>query len=398
MKKFFKPKSAPDPYGSPKKPRGPGFLADASRKTREWQQRLALKREQAQYARRQAARDRDVTRERAILRRVERLRALRAALTPRMPRFTRPRFVMPRFVPSLIALIAVCSLVGNVLMYFRFTSARPLVTVGHRVFRRGEYQAALDQTAGKAVLNKMVYAELVRQAAAKANVTPTATDITARLTEMQRRNSPALASVPPDALRSEIEAQLALENLRVKDVPATEAEVQAYYNAHRRDLALPSQVSGTLVISESAADAKTAEKLLGEGLPPDAIAAHPRLHVAGINGFQVNMAAAPPAFRAKVGQTILSMQPGQITTLPAGKWFWTFRAASHNEAVLPTLEQARADVTRQVKLLKAPSEGAEIQMLYQANKPAFDMDRYAAYFQDISHPVAPKDRKTASLP
>lgn len=385
MKKFFRPKL---------------WLSEFAQKQRERGLQRAQKREQAQYLRRQAARDRDVTRERAVLRRAERLSDLRAALTPRMPRFVLPRLVMPRFLPSLLAVVAVCSLVGNVLMYFRFTSARPLVTVGARVFRRGEYQALLDQTAGKAVLNKMVYAELVRQAAAKAGVAPTGADVTARLAEMQRRNSQALSAIPPEALRSEIEAQMALENLRIKDVPVSEAEVRAFYKAHQSDLALPSQVSGTLVVSQNPHDARTAEKLLGDGLPPEAVAAHSGLRVAGINGFQVNMAAAPPAFRAKVGQTLLSMQPGQITTLPAGRWFWTFRAASHNEAVRPSLAQARDQVVRLVKLQKAPSEQAELQVLYKANKPAFDMDRYQVYFQDIDQPALslPKNPKTARLP
>ncbi len=190
MKKFFRPKL---------------WLSEFAQKQRERGQRRAQQREQAQYLRRQEARDRDVTRERAALRRAEQFHALRAALTPRMPRLAMPRLTMPRFLPSLLAVVAACSLVGNVLMYFRFTSARPLVTVGARVFRRGEYQALLDQTAGKAVLNKMVYTELVRQAAAKAGVTPTGADVTARLAEMQRRNSQALNAIPSEALRAEIE-------------------------------------------------------------------------------------------------------------------------------------------------------------------------------------------------
>ena len=327
---------------------------------------------------------------------------MRQSLALRMKALRRIGAANPRRLTGLLAAALLVSLVGNLLLFFRFSPARPLVTVGRRVVPRGEYQAALDQAAGPSVLRGIVYGELVRQAAAQAGATPTPAEVEARLAQIARRDPRAEPAVSSDALRAELAAQMALENLRIKDVPVTEAQVQAYYQAHQKEFALPTQVRGTLVVSRSRRDADTAEALLRADLPPEAVAAHPGLHVAGVNGFRVNLGAAPPDVRGKVGSALLAVRAGEVATTQAGGWFWTFHAATRQAAALPTLAQSRAQVVRAVKLQKAPSEAAELAVLYHAHPPAFDMDRYAAYFADAARPgpapAAKPAPKTARLP
>ena len=50
----------------------------------------------------------------------------------------------------------------------------------------------------------------------------------------------------------------------------------------------------------------------------------------------------------------------------------------------------RPEITRLVKLQKAPSAPDELARLYAAHPPVFDMDRYAAFF-----PAPPAPQKTA---
>ncbi len=376
----------------------PQAKAANQRKAAEGRKRRDERRAHAQWTRQQAARDREVTRSRAAQGRSKRWAEIRHALALRTGALRRTPAALTRLLPGLLAAALLASLAANLLLFFRFSPARPLVTVGRRVVPRAEYQAALDQAAGPAVLRGIVYTELVRQAAAQAGETPAPADVEARLALMQRRNARALPALPPDALRAGVASEMALENLRVRDVPVTEAEVSAYYQAHRRELALPAQVLGTLVVSGARRDADAAEALLRDGAAPEVVAARPGLRVAGLNGFQVNLAAAPPAVRSKVGPAVLSLQAGQVVTVPAGGWFWTFRAASRRAAASPSLAESRAQVVRRVKLLKAPGEAAELAELYRAHPPAFDMERYAAYFPESGRPAPVLDAKTARLP
>ena len=69
---------------------------------------------------------------------------------------------------------------------------------------------------------------------------------------------------------------------------------------------------------------------------------------------------------------------------------------------MPSLTQMHDEIARLIKLQKAPSAGMEMAILYKANKPNFDMDRYSGYFSDIDRaevPAAPPAApKTASIP
>jgi hypothetical protein len=57
-------------------------------------------------------------------------------------------------------------------------------------------------------------------------------------------------------------------------------------------------------------------------------------------------------------------------------------------------------VERQARLERAPAPQAEMARLYQAAKPTFGSDKYAAYFDALQkYPVGQdSSKKTASLP
>ena len=332
----------------------------------------------------------------AVARREAVRQSLHAAL--RLQMLQRP--AVRRWATRLLGVVTVVSLIGNVLQYFRYSPWRPLVTVGHRVIRQREFLADLDGAAGKTILNKIVYSELIQQAADKAGVMPTAADVDARVADLKRRSPQGLP--PNDALWGQVRLQMALENLRMRGITAGDSEVAAFYAQHRGQFAVPARTETSLVVTRSAADAARAARLLTAGKTEDEIAAQPGMHVAGVGGFRVNVNALPPAASRAVGQVAMTLPIGAVQTLRiAPDAYFTFKPRNHQDGVRPALAQVRDEVARLVRLQKAPSEQAELAALYHAAPPNFDMARYARYFSDLppADPAAPKAApKTASLP
>ncbi len=311
-----------------------------------------------------------------------------------------------RFLSRFVYGLAAVSVVANIVLFVRWSPSRALLTVGKHTVSKRDYETNLDAAAGKAVLSRMVVAELIRQAAAQAGVTPTAADIDARMALLRRQG--ALPPQPAADLREAVGQNLALENLRMQGIPVSDAEVAAEYAKHSDRFRLPAQMSATLVVAASADKTAQAMHLLGTGVTPSAIAAVPGLQVDGINGFALPAGALSPGLR----QAILGLHDGEVKTYSAGGSgpkpgaALVVRANSHVAGVLPPLIQVHDLVAREIRLQKAPTAPAELLTLYAANKPVFDMTNYQPYLGDLdaaaSHlppaATAKPAAKTASLP
>lgn len=311
------------------------------------------------------------------------------------------RRLLSRFVYGLAAV----SVLANVVLFVRWSPSRTLLTVGKHSVSKRDYEANLDAAAGKAVLSRMVVAELISQAAAQAGVTPTAAEIDARIVLLRRQG--ALPNPPAD-LRDSVGQNLALENLRMRGISVSAADVAAEYAKHPEKFRLPAQVSATLVVASSPDKAAQAVHLLGTGAAPSALAAVPGLQVDGVNGFALPAGALSPGLR----QAILGLPDGAVKVFgsrgsgPGTGASLAVRANSRTAGVLPPLPQVRDAVAREIKLQKAPTAPAELLTLYAANKPVFDMTNYQPYLGDLeaaaSHlppaATAKPTAKTASLP
>lgn len=295
-----------------------------------------------------------------------------------------------------VCMVALVSLAANAVMYSRWSDKRPLVRVGQRVVTRGEYYSALDQAAGKSVLNQIVLSELIRQAAASDAVPVSSSDIDARLATLRRTRPQGIPPTDTPGLRDQIGLTLALENLRIRHVTASDAEALAFYNAHKAAFVLPTQMRNTVVVTATAPAAAQAAALLHQHQTAQAIAAHPGLHVVGVNGFALNLNALPPS----IAQRLRLMHQGDVQMFPVSHVYLTFGVNERDDATLPSLSQIYDQVVRQVKLAKAPSEQAELALLYQGNKPSFDMANYAQDFREFEPLPSSPDakRRTASLP
>ena len=297
---------------------------------------------------------------------------------------------MKNVIIGALAVIAVGALSSDALLYQRYSSARPLVTIDGKAIRKKDYQDALDAQTQGGVLKKMVFSQIVTNAAAKKGLTPSDKDVDARLADMERRDPSSLGDAAQNPahmaqLRQDIKTDLALTHLRTAGVQVSDAEVAAFYAANQRGFALPAQVKTTMAVAENAVDAATATDLLRQGTPEDVIARQPRMHIVGRNGFQVNLAALPPAQSGRINRSVYAMKPGAVQTFPAGKVFLVVRVDKKLPAGVPPLGQIKAQVAELARLQKAPTAGQEIATLYQAAHVTFDVDKYAAYFQDVQN-------------
>lgn len=267
------------------------------------------------------------------------------------------------------------------------TDDQVVAVVGGQAITKHDYNSALEKQSGKAVLNKLVYSALVRQAAKKANVLPTDGDVETRIADLARRNPQAVVQANDPLtgrdFREDIRTDMALENLRIQSVAVSEDEVATFYEGNQRLFTLPGQAETTIVITFSKEDTDVAETLLRQDISPQEIAARPRLHVAGTNGYTLDMDRQLPAFREHVGKTVLAMKPGQIQTFATNASYFTVKVKRVKDAYTPPLSQIKEQVTRQVKLSKAVTSHKQIALLYEASPPQFGDQRHQAYFTDL---------------
>jgi hypothetical protein len=97
-------------------------------------------------------------------------------------------------------------------------------------------------------------------------------------------------------------------------------------NAHIKKAKKASRpICTLLVVTTSAADAQAAELLLGADKPESVIAQQPRLHVAGENGFAVNVDSLNAQDRSKVRQALLALKVGGCCIVPVHGAYLIFK-------------------------------------------------------------------------
>ena len=309
---------------------------------------------------------------------------------------------MKSLTVRLLAVVAVLSLTANVFLYFRYSTSRPVVTLGGESISRKQFQDVLESQAGQPVLNKLVFESLVTQAAAKAGLTPTSQEVQARIDAIQRRAPQVLTPYSSDPVqmaqfRHDLGTSMALENLRMQGVSVSPAAVSAYYNAHKADFVLPAQWKTTTVVAEHAVDAQTAADALRQGSPPDVIARQPRLRVVGVGGYNPDLQTRlTPATHQQINTFLQNAKVGDVKTFTAGTYSLIFRLTSKSPGSVPPLPQIKEQVTQAARLAQAPSQDAALAKLYQAAHPSFTSDKYAAYFANVQKYTAGDAKKTAN--
>ena len=312
---------------------------------------------------------------------------------------------MKSVTARIFAAIAVVSIIVNVLLFFRWSPSRPVVTVGQDVITKKEFQNQLEYEGGQAVLTKLVFASLVSQAATRAGVMPTAADVEDRVQSIRRRAPQVLAPYEQDSVkmglfRQDLATNMGLENLRIRNVALTPAQISSYYAGHQADFALPQQTKTSVVVTLNAVDAATAAELLRENDPPDLIARQPRMKVVGIGGYNPDMSILSPELRQQTSDWARNAAIGALKTFQIGSFYLTLKVTGKLPGETPPLDQIRGRVEREARLALAPSQADELARLYRDAKPSFNSDKYAAYFAAIQqYPISTAaPRKTAKTP
>lgn len=312
---------------------------------------------------------------------------------------------MKSYTVRVLAVIAAVSVLVNVLLFFRYSSSRPIVTVGGTAVTRKQFQDQLEHDDGQAVLTKLVFSALVTQAATRAGALPTDADVEDRMQALARQAPQVLAPYSRDPVKlaqfkQDLATDMALENLRIQDVALTPAQIAGYYAQHKADFTLPQQTLTTTVVTQSSVDAATAADLLRQNDPPDVIGRQPGLRVIGIGGYNPDLSALPPSVRQQTSAWAQGAKVGAVKTFQSGAYFLTFRVTGVHPGTIRPFAEARGDVERAARLALAPSQPEELARLYRNAKPEFNSDKYAAYFADIAQypAVAEAGKKTAHVP
>lgn len=312
---------------------------------------------------------------------------------------------MKSYTVRVLAVIAAVSVIVNVLLFFRYSSSRPIVTVGGTTVTRKQFQDQLEHDDGQAVLTKLVFTALVTQAAARAGVLPTGGDVEDRMQALARQAPQVLAPYSGDPVKlaqfkQDLTTDMALENLRIQDVALSPAQIAGYYAQHQADFALPPQATTTVVVTQNEVNSATAADLLRQNDPPDVISRQPGLRVVGISGYNPDLGTLPVSLKKETTDWATHAKIGSVKTFEAGAFYLTFRVTGRQPAVVPPLSQVRGKVERAARLQLAPSQPEELARLYQKAKPEFNSDKYASYFTAVQqYPLnADGTKKTANAP
>lgn len=309
---------------------------------------------------------------------------------------------MKRILPILLAIIALCSLAANALLYMRYSTNRPLVTMGEAQISKKEYADMMDALYGKPTLTKMVYARIVHAAAVQNKCIATDKDVESRIEEIHRVNPTIVEAAQREPLRAQMlrddtKTTLELENLRIKDIKVTDAEAREFYQKHKPQLGLPLQMQTSIAVAEVQGDANAAKEMMDNGIALNIIGKQPRIRVVGINGWSPNWNALTPADKQKLSVTVNSIPVGKTAVVQIMKYFFVVRVDKRSEAGTQPFEKIKDRIVRFARLENAPKEGEALAKLYRDANVTFEVPKYATYFDDVNGYLSNlKGRETSS--
>lgn len=309
---------------------------------------------------------------------------------------------MKRLLVVLLALVAVGSLLGNVLLFRRYSSNRPIVWLGDDSVILKDYRDRLELAAGRPVLTKMVLRKIVMNAAKKAGVVPSQEDLERRIAFINRRNPQALAAANQDPIKKQqltedLETDLALESLTIKDVKVSDAELKAFYQKNSKAFSAPQQSQAIMAVAGNKVDADAAMMLLrtkdAKGqLTIDAgtLARQPRIKVVGIST-NINFKALPAAMQTDIQNRVSKLPAGSVFSLKVSDkgeaQYLIVRVERNSSAGVPPLGDVKTEVERACRLAKVQAKGgtvATLVKLYREANPRFEMSQYAPYFENMA--------------
>ena len=284
---------------------------------------------------------------------------------------------MNKVVFGLISFVCVVSLIGNYLLYQRYSSSHPLIGVNNQVIRRKDLDDQLDYLYSRSVLRRMIIEQVVAQAAAQQHVTPSDADVATEITWLKRVNPQAIdqAQVLDPKLvvfKEQVRTQLAVRNLRTQGVMVSNSEVADYYHQHQQDFRLPPQVKGDVALAEDSIAAQAAAQLFRNNDSPDVVAEQNGVKVLGVN--TAPMKTLPPG----IEQAMMKMKAGEVRSFPAGSLqYLVVHVTQASPTNIPPLASIWPQVEIAAKLAKGPTTQDEMERLMSAAHIDVQTSKYA---------------------
>lgn len=159
---------------------------------------------------------------------------------------------MRYFTPVLVVLL-LASVIANGVMYLKFRSHRPILSVNGIAMSKIELDSYLENVYGVDFKVAFVRRALIHDAAEKNSLSPSDAEVTEKYQEMKRlnltyantmNNNPWLADEARRAIREDIE----LKRLQAKDIPVTEDDVRDEYNARPALYDTPSEAETEVAV------------------------------------------------------------------------------------------------------------------------------------------------------
>lgn len=302
---------------------------------------------------------------------------------------------MKKVLISLLCLIALGSLGANAYLYQKYSTRRPVLTFAGGGVSVKEYRDELEFRHGRQILRKMTLAKIVRDAAKKAGVAPTDADIDARIAELEKSAPEAIqtAKASPggtEDVRKDLAVELALENIGIQKIAVSDAEVQAFYQAHPELFRLPRQSRVSFIVADTTVDAGAAARMLVHRETTEAmLAMEPGMHVVGLNGFQPNLDALPAEMKNRLRRTALNLAPGAVAQLELGETHVVLRGEKQQPSGVMPFDDAKSRAARLARLLKARPRDETLAGLFEKANVTFEMD-YREWFRDLTDRERPQ--------
>jgi parvulin-like peptidyl-prolyl isomerase len=231
-------------------------------------------------------------------------------------------------------------------------------------------QATPGEAAGLQTLSAMVNEMIVTQEARRENVVPTDKDIDDRLKMIAQQLAPRgqtleeflqQSGVTMEAARVEMRNDLARRNLMTKGITVTDAEIQKFYDEHKKEFTTPEQFTIrqiTVSTEQDAKDAKTDLKNADFGL----VAISRSKDIFKQQGGLVPpfTASPPPGFPvdASVRQVAYRMKEGELSDpIKVGNQWVIVKLEKKEPAKAPTFAEMKEPIREGLMQQKAQQTG-----------------------------------------
>lgn len=237
-----------------------------------------------------------------------------------------------------------------------------IAIVGDEKIDADEWLSELKDEYGDTVLQKMIDRILVEKEAERLGIKITDDELNLELAHirqdygMEPDMSGNPADIPVERLKKELRYTMLLEELAMKDVHITDAEIAQYYEQNQEYYTEPEQVYLHQIIVETRDDAEQVIREFKDGTGFASLAAEWSIDVlyAG-NGGEVGWITKEDIYiDPAILETAFEMEKDEISDpIPVDQGYAVIRITDHKDAYVKPLEEVKRDIKRELGLFEA---------------------------------------------